>query len=219
MLCAALIIVGLIHGRQQPAEWRAGIRVRDEREHSAKVLADERKAADDRLRAQMDHSAAQLQAEHDLAREQEQLDQAYAVVVVLGEREDAGPVFEDVGDSDVRTLVLMIANKGKYTITRVEAQFSPDGQSLLPHDISTPITDLDKLPDVLRAGQPGRTEWAYGNVLTSWDAGMHFEAQGIHKKHISAPYAVVRWTDRWNQRWEHKRGQVQRIDESYPWKP
>src|SRR6266851_3045505 len=41
---------------------------------------------------------------------------------------------------DARTLVLMITNKGKYTITRVEAQFSPDGKSLLPHDTSIPIT-------------------------------------------------------------------------------
>ena len=199
------------------AEWRAGIRVRDEREYAAGVLADERKAADNRLKAQLDHSAAQLQAEHDLAREQEQIDQAYAVVVVLGG--GAGAVYEDADDPDVRTLVLMITNKGKYTVTRVEAQFSPDGKSLQPHDTSVRIADLDKLPDVLRAAQPGSTEWAYGNVLTPWDAGMRFELQGIHKKHISAPYAVVRWTDRWNQRWEHKRGQVQRVDESAQWNP
>jgi hypothetical protein len=31
------------------AEWRAAVRVAQEREHSAQVLADERKAADDRL--------------------------------------------------------------------------------------------------------------------------------------------------------------------------
>jgi hypothetical protein len=109
------------------------------------------------------------------------------VVVVLGER-----AVEVDGDPDIRDLVLMITNKGKYTITRVEAQFSPDGQRLHPHNMSTRMTDLDKLPDVLRAGQPGRTEWAYGNVLTPWDAGMRFEAKGIHKRHIATPYAVVR---------------------------
>lgn len=91
----------------------------------------------------------------------------------------------------------MITNKDKYTITRVEAQFSPDGQRLHPHDVSTRMADLDKLPDVPRANQPGRTEWAYGNVLTPWDAGMRFEVKGIHQRHIAAPYAVVRWTDRW----------------------
>jgi hypothetical protein len=112
-------------------EWRTSVRVADERKQAATDLAEERKAADTRLARQLEHSTAQLQAEHDLAREQEQLDQAYAVVVVLGERA-AEPVDEDVGDPNVRTLVLMITNKGKYTITRVEAQFSPDGQRLHP---------------------------------------------------------------------------------------
>ena len=92
------------------------------------MLAEERKSADGRLTRQLEHSAAQLQAQRDLAREHEQLDQADAAVVVLGGKA-AGPVFGDVGDADVRTLVLMITNNGKYTITRVEAQFSPDGRA------------------------------------------------------------------------------------------
>jgi hypothetical protein len=104
---------------------------------------------------------------------------------------------------DARTLVLMMTNKGKYTITRVEAQFSPDGKSLLPHDTSIRIANLDNLPDKLRAGQPDLTEAARGSVLTPWDAGMRFECQRVHKKDISGPYAVVRWTDRWGRRWEH----------------
>ena len=57
------------------AEWRAGVRVADERDHAAKVLADERAAADDRLGRQLDQ-----------AREREQFDEAYAVQVVLGDK-------------------------------------------------------------------------------------------------------------------------------------
>jgi hypothetical protein len=48
---------------------------------------------------------------------------------------------------------------------------------------------------------------------------MRFEANGIHKKHISGPYAVIRWTDRWGQRWEHKKGEVHKVTEGEQWRP
>jgi hypothetical protein len=41
-------------------EWPTSVRVADEREHAAKVLADERQAAEARLTRQLEHSAAQL---------------------------------------------------------------------------------------------------------------------------------------------------------------
>src|SRR5215469_1184877 len=41
-------------------EWRASVRVRTEREHSDKILAEERRLADERLRTQMEHSDKQF---------------------------------------------------------------------------------------------------------------------------------------------------------------
>ncbi len=188
------------------AEWRAGVRVRAEREHSAKVLAAEREAADKRLLKQMEHSDGQLRAQADAARDAEQVSEAYSVQVVLGER---------IND-DTRVLVLMISNRGRYTISRLEAQFSTNGQGLVPHRSSRRLSDIESMPLPLRALIGTRSDTAYGNVLTPWDAGVRFESDAIHIRHISEPYGVIRWTDRWGQRWEHKKGDVHRVDESAP---
>src|SRR6266851_6980094 len=82
-----------------------------------------------------------------------------------------------------------------------------------------PDHNLANLPDKLRAGQPDRTEAAHGSVLTPWEAGMRFECQRVHTKDISGPYAVVRWTDRWGQRWKHKKGEVRKIAGGEQWNP
>jgi hypothetical protein len=120
-------------------------------------------------------------------------------------------------DDEARTLVLMIANRSKYTITNVEAQFSTNGTNLVGHHRSERLAGLDNLPDVLRAGQPGLIESAYDNALTPWDAGMRFQTDAIGVRHIAQPYAVVRWTDRWGQRWEHKKGRVRKINDGEKW--
>lgn len=36
---------------------------------------------------------------------------------------------------------------------------------------------------------------------------------------LAAPYPVVRWTDQWGTRWEHKRGVVRRVSDTEPWEP
>lgn len=51
------------------------------------------------------------------------------------------------------------------------------------------------------------------------DIGMGFET-GLMPQHGIAspgPYAVVRWCDRWGQRWEHNQGTVRKIEEVEPW--
>jgi hypothetical protein len=180
-------------------------------------LDQERAAADARLTRQLEHSDAQLQAERQAAQDAEQHAEAYAVQVVLGVQADAPPdAYGDPGDS-VKTLVVMIANRGKYTVTRVEAQFGPNGTSLIPPRRSERLPGLDNLSDRLRAGQPGLTEPAYGNSLTPWDAGMRFQTDQLGSLHVTGPYAVVRWTDRWGQRWEHKKGEVRKISEDEHW--
>jgi hypothetical protein len=51
------------------------------------------------------------------------------------------------------------------------------------------------------------------------DAGMRFETDNLGKLHIANPYAVVRWADRWGQRWEHKKGEVRKIADGEQWLP
>ena len=200
------------------AERRADERVKAEREHSATVLADERKAADARLLRQQEHSDEQLRRERQASWDAEQLAQAYAVQVVMGEM-DAGPPAADgvygdpVGEPNAKILAVMIVNRGSYTITRIEAQFSPDGLSLIPHHRFTRLAGFDDVPELLRVRFSRlRDDTGYGRILAPGDTGIRFETDPVGVNHLAGPHAVVSWTDRWDQRWEHKKGDIRKLD-------
>jgi hypothetical protein len=232
------------------AEWRGGIRVRSEREHSAKVLAaqqerhdketaeeraladqrltrqlehsaaqlaEERKAADDRLRAQLEHSDAQLREERKNAQDAEQLSEAWAVDLI-GAQVGPEPGITSEPDQPIGRPVVIVINQSRYTITRVEARFSPEGQSTIGPSVTQPFADFDSLPHTLARDLTGTIGDVYLGVLPPGRA-MRFLGATVLDRTLRTTYAMVRWTDRWNQRWEHKQGQVQRVDESDPWKP
>jgi hypothetical protein len=205
------------------AEWRASVRVTAERQHSARILADERAAADKRLRDQQEHSDRQLREERQAAQDAEQLAEAYAVQVVMGERDGGVARDELYGEpteiASTKILAVMIVNRGNYTITRIEAKFSPDGTgSKIPHRRFSRISGFSELPDTLRSGFSQLTDDnGYGDVLAPGDTGMRFETDLVGVGHIAGPYAFVRWTDRWGQRWEHSQGDVRKISDSAAW--
>ncbi len=62
-------------------------------------------------------------------------------------------------------------------------------------------------------------ERAMEGVLLPWDAGMRSESAEVSVQHLNAHHALVRWTDEWGQRWEHRLGKVERIRGDQPWKP
>jgi hypothetical protein len=59
----------------------------------------------------------------------------------------------------------------------------------------------------------------FGDILTPWDAGMRSEIDPVPAQDLVGPYPVVRWTDRWRTRWEHKRGEIKQVTEDAPWLP
>lgn len=61
-----------------------------DRRRAAGNLAAERVRSDEQLREEREHSAAQIEEERRLAREREQLSEAYAVQVFLGEKRAPG---------------------------------------------------------------------------------------------------------------------------------
>jgi hypothetical protein len=127
---------------------------------------------------------------------------------------------EPVEEDPVKFLAAMIVNHGRYTITGIDARFSPDGESIIPHRRFKRLPDFDDLPDGLRSGFSRLADdKGYGDMLAPRDAAMRFESDGVDVNHISGPYPVVRWTDRWGQRWEHKKGDVRKIDDSASWAP
>lgn len=185
------------------------------------ITAQERKRADERLGEERGHSATQLEDERRHAREREQLAEAYKVQVVLGEKAAGEPTdstYEEP-DESVRQLVAIVVNHGAYTITRVEAQFSYDGNSLNSHRRTEHLSGFQGMAHGLRSGWEPTAGSRRGSTLAPWDAGMRFESDRVHEKFLAGPYPVVRWTDRWGTRWEHKHGEVKQVDESTQWLP
>ena len=114
------------------AEHKRSDRQLEEERALSKAQIDEERAFS---RAQVDderaYSRAQIEEERGIAREREQIAEAYAVQVVLSEVLTASGD-EHLGPGEpVRRLAVLIVNRGKFTITRIEAQFSYDGMSLV----------------------------------------------------------------------------------------
>ena len=160
------------------------------------------------------HAEALLKDEQDRAQKQEQLDGAYAVQVILGTLSG-----QTASNADVKQLVAIVVNHARYTVTRVEARFSYDGKSMITPRVSESMPSVPKLSGRFAAGwAPMRTPAMQG-VLPPRHAGMWFETDDVQVQDLASPYPVVRWTDRWGTRWEHKRGDVRQIQEDAAWCP
>jgi hypothetical protein len=96
-------------------------------------VAAERAFSQGQLDRQLTASREQLTGEHRRAQEQEQLAEAALVEVSLGVRDvplgTDGTYDEPVGPAQ-KKLGVMVVNHGHYAITRVEAQFSMQGNDL-----------------------------------------------------------------------------------------
>ena len=128
-------------------------------------------------------------------------------------------------------LAAMVVNRGKFTITRIEAQFSYDGMSLVPGHRAARVSSFRSVPQELlpapgafptsggfaKYGQAG--EPAMLGVLTPWDGGIRFESDDVAAKFLKGPHPLVRWTDRWGARWEYRRGEVRQVSDDEPWSP
>jgi len=48
---------------------------------------------------------------------------------------------------------------------------------------------------------------------------MRSESDPVPAQDFAGPYPVVRWTDRWRTRWEHKRGEIKQVTADASWLP
>jgi hypothetical protein len=190
------------------AEWRADKRVAAERAHSAAQLREER-----------EHSTAQLAEERRIAAEREQYAEAYMVRVLPGER-DAGPPTDGIyeqADASLKRLGAIVINGGAYTITGIEARLRLANGTVVPFGGSERVTGTGGLDGRLTDGMTGLLEaLTYSDRLAPWDVGLRFYSD---PRPIAAWYPIVRWTDRWGTRWEHRRGEVRPVKEGQPWAP
>lgn len=192
------------------AEWRADRRVAAERAHSAVVLAEERRLADKRLARQLEASEAQLRDEREHARREQQEADAWAVQVRFVMWPASVPGEGEQGGADARRLLVIVTNLSARTVTRVEGRFSSDGARVIPH----------REVNYLRGDRP-RSEAltdmsGYGDVLTPGVA-VQIESDAVPTAQVAGPFPIVRWTDAWGQRWEHRRGEVRQVGVDEPW--
>lgn len=225
------------------AEWRAGLRIQHEHERSDAQLAEERslhdkETAEERVLADMRlaeqfahsdaqlaeeraHSTAQLQQERKLAQDREQLAEAYLVQVTearmtpeaYGSRISADP------DTTIECPVAIVVNRGHYTITRLEAQICVNQNSLTSYGKTEHFTSWSTVPQPMTEGLSGGGRDIYLSTLTPNDLGMRYSSDAMVVRDLFGSYPIVRWTDRWGTRWEHKRGEARQIKEGAQWHP
>jgi hypothetical protein len=227
----AAIITTIVITRQDRI--RTDRQLADERSAADKRLADEIQAADERLRTQIEQSDEQLRQEREAAdarlqeerqhtQDREQRIEAYAVQVFNG----MTSVNEVHGQSDPddpsACPLAVVVNGGHYTISDIGARFFTRSATYKVFKIFH-ASAFYKLPKILLAGEEGKSEsqeWpGESTVLTPSDPGLRIIGLARHVRELIDSYPVVRWTDRWGTRWEHKQGEVRQIGENEEWRP
>jgi len=149
-----------------------------------------------------------INEERERSRRREQFTEAYAVKVVQGERAAPG---QPESKPSALVLVAIVVNKGSYTITGVDVQFSLDGEHVEPAVRNERVWSFKDLPEGLYKPGDKAEERAMQGVLAPWDAGMRSESAEVPVQSLKAHHAIVRWTDEWGQRWEHRLGKVEKV--------
>jgi hypothetical protein len=106
-----------------------------------------------------------------------------------------------------------------FTSTALKAQFCCGGKNPEAPERSKRLTGFGDVRERLREGWNPAAEHALEGVLTPKDAGVRFESYLVPAHALDNPYPLVRWTDQWGTRWEHRRGEVRPVRDAEPWMP
>jgi hypothetical protein len=226
------------------AEWRAAVRVTnerehaaqlltDEREHAASVLADERKAADDRLTRQLEHSDKQLADERKAADDRLQAQIAHSDEQLQQERQRAQDALQlseaygirvIVGQQDGRITDPNI-NAGPDDVLRSlvvvvvnEGHYTVTDVAVGLYDSNGSRTDPARTERTTGDLLEGATDFAPRDLgdrmLAPGGTGLRFVGSARLQRNLTGVYPVVRWTDRWGQLWENSKGRVRKTSAS-----
>ena len=135
------------------------------------MLAEQRALDKAAIEDERAHGRKQLEEERQLARDREQLNEAYRVQIALGERWGKSVGHNGHGDpgaAETKLLAVMVSNCGSYTITRVEAQFCLGRTMIQPHRHER-FASVANLPDAVRGDFRPASELQLQRVLTPFD--------------------------------------------------
>lgn len=201
------------------SETRHDKEIAEERALADKRLADQLAHSDAQLADERAHSVAQLREERQRARDLEQRGEAYAVLVtpakIPARLANQGTMVE-ISEGD-ECPVAVVVNRGRFAITDLEAQFAR-GSALYPSLQMEYYSDYPSLPQELVSGLVADPAI---NILPPGFAGIRFMGGAMSSRDLPlrGMNPIIRWTDRWGTRWEHKQGQVRQITAQEPWKP
>lgn len=200
-----------LQNQQEAADSR---RFTEELERADKRLADQSKAAEERLYQELTYSAAQFREERQVAQERDQLAEAYLVQVAVVRLPPARTT-DNNGEPLSRAAAIVI-NSGRCAITRVQAELCM-AESINGYENTEFFSSWYKLPAELRregVAQPLRN--SSPGTLTCHDLGMRYSTDDVAEKYLVGSYPIVRWQDHWGTWWEHKKGVVGQIKEEEP---
>jgi hypothetical protein len=201
---------------------------KQDRQRGDKQLAEERALADKRLTEQLAHgdaqladerahSAAQLQEERQRSHDAEQRGEAFAVLVTpskIPAKLAAPAESAETGDGE-ECPVAVVINNGRFTITSLDARFARNAVLSKCQQMEY-YSAYPALPKELISGLVADPAI---NMLPPGFAGVRFIGGSMAAEELHDMNPIVRWTDRWGTRWEHKLGQVGPIAPEEPWQP
>jgi hypothetical protein len=186
--------------------------------HSDEQLQEERKHSDEQLAAERADANQRMQQQFDKTEELEQRSQA-AAIVILDCRLSAEPrrnLAPDPNDPPGRAAVLIV-NRSKYAITGLAVRLVVQGRSIIELGKRRRLGDLDIFPEHWTVDITG--------MLGEFPAGLapgsaiRFESDNMPDSVLGTSFVIVRWTDRWDKCWEHRRGEVFPTDMAADWLP
>jgi hypothetical protein len=122
-------------------------------------------------------------------------------------------------DTPIECAVAIVVDRGHYAIIRLEAQICLNNNNMTSYGRTEHFTSWSTIPQLMTEGLSGGGRDIYLSTLTPYDLGMRYSNDATVVRHLIGSYPIVRWTDRWGMRWEHKRGEVRQIKEGEQWLP
>jgi hypothetical protein len=84
------------------------------------------------------------------------------------------------------------------------------------------LSRMEDLDPRLLAGVGGRLQFLTDtHQLSAWDLGLRIycNSNSPPPERLEGAVPVVRWNDRWWTRWEHRGGEIRRVDGDESWAP